>query len=287
MPLMLRRLLLLFALLLAAPALALPAMWQVGSGKRQIIIYGTVHALPQGADWFSPKAEAAFNKADAIVLEMVPPAELGELSGLINQVGMLPAPVPVADRIPADLRPRYAALIRRESVPWRALDAMKSWLAAITLVQLELLSVGIDPAAGVDVTLAARARSAGKRMIGLETARGQLELFDDLPEAEQRLLLASAVDESGRSATRIKALLDAWAAGDVARIRADFDDSSLSPELEQRLFTRRNAAWVDWMKQALKQPGRYFMAVGAAHMDGPNSIIAMLQARGVKVRRVE
>jgi hypothetical protein len=123
--------------------------------------------------------------------------------------------------------------------------------------------------------------------VGLETAEGQLGLFDHLPEPEQRLLLGSAITDAGGAQDEIRALLKAWEAGDVERIRAEFDDGSLSPELEAVLLTRRNQAWADWLAKRAAQPGAVFVAVGAAHMAGPNSLIALLQARGLTVRRVE
>lgn len=284
---MLRRLLLILTLLLAAPVWAIPAMWRVGSGRSQITLYGTIHALPKGTDWFSPKASAAFAKADTLVVEMVAPQQPGAMAAVIRQIGMLPAPVPIRDRLPQDQRARYDAMVKASNLPLAGLDGMKSWLAAISLVQIEMLSAGIDPAAGVDVTLIARARDAKKTLLGLETARGQLEIFNGLPETEQRLLLASAISESGEGRAQMRALVAAWAAGDADRILKDFDDASLSPEMEARLFTNRNRAWADWMQLALKRPGRRFMAVGAAHMAGPHGLIAMLKARGIKVKRVE
>jgi uncharacterized protein len=278
---------LLLCVWLAAPAAAVPALWQVGQGKSRISLYGTIHALPPGTDWFTPKARSAFTRADTLVVEMVAPAEPGAMAGIVQQIGFLPAPVPIRDRLPDDQKPRYDALVKASNLPLGQLDRMKSWFAAVSLVQLEMLMAGIDPAAGVDVSLIARARDAKKRLIGLETARGQLEIFNGLPEAEQRLLLVSAISESGEGRAQMRALVAAWVAGDVERILKDFDDASLSPELERRLFTARNEAWVAWMQAALKTPGRRFMAVGAAHMAGPSGVIAMLKARGIKVRRVE
>lgn len=283
----LRRLFLLVLLALAAPAWAIPAMWQVGSGRSQITIYGTIHALPKGTDWFSPKARTAFGKADTLVVEMVAPDEPGAMAAVIRQIGMLPAPLPIRDRLAEDQRARYDAMVKASNLPLAGLDGMKSWLAAISLVQIEMLVAGIDPAAGVDVTLIARARTAKKRLVGLETPRGQLELFNGLPEAEQRLLLSSAISDAGESGKQMQALVAAWVAGDVERILKDFDDASLSPALEARLFTNRNRAWADWVQAALKRPGRRFMAVGAAHMAGPHGLIAILKARGIRVRRVE
>ena len=281
------RLFLLFALLLAAPAGATPAMWQVGSGRNQVIIYGTIHALPEGTDWFSRRARAAFARADTLVVEMVAPQQPGAMQQVVRDIGMLPVPVPIRDRLPPEQRARYDAMVKASNLPLAGLDGMKSWLAAISLVQIEMVTAGIDSAAGVDVTLIARARAARKTLIGLETPRGQLELFNSLPELEQRLLLASAISNSGESAVQMRALVAAWLAGDAERILKDFDDASLSPELEKRLFTDRNAAWAKWVQAALKRPGRRFMAVGAAHMAGPRGLIALLKARGFKVRRVE
>lgn len=282
-----RRILLLCCLALAVPAWAVPALWQVSNGKGTLTLYGTIHALPPGQDWFSRKARAAFNRADTLVVEMVAPDDPAEMAGIVQALGMMPAPVPIRDRLAADVRPQYDSLVRSSDFPLAGLDRMKSWFAALSLVQLEMLAGGIDPSAGVDVTLIGRARAAKKRLVGLETPRGQLELFNGLPEAEQRLLLASAVTDAGQSRSAMRALIAAWSAGDVERIRKEFDDSSLSPELEIRLFRDRNAAWAAHVSTALKANGRHFMAVGAAHMAGPDSLITMLEARGFRVRRVE
>lgn len=287
---LLRRLLLGFALLMAGQALAVPAMWQVGQGNRVVTIYGTVHALPKpepGRDWLTPAAARAFGTADALVVEVVFPENPAAMQAKTLQIGLLPAPVPIMDRVPADLRPRLAALVAQSGLPAAAFDRMKTWLAAITLVQMEIVRAGLDPGAGVDVTLVAKARAAGRKLIGLETAEGQLRLFDALTEADQRLLLASAIADAGDAGGQMQALVAAWNAGDVERILKEFDDSSLSPGLYQALFKRRNAAWADWVQAALKRPGRHFMAVGAAHMAGPDSLIAILESRGFKVRRVE
>lgn len=282
----LRRLFLLFWLIVAAPVLAVPALWTATKDGRTLTLYGTIHALPAGTDWFTPNARAAFAAADTLLVEMVAPEDPAAMAAVVQDIGFLPEPVPIRARLPDDLKPRYDAVAMASNLPLANLDRMKSWFAAISLVQLEMLMAGIDPAAGVDVSLIARARAAGKTLAGLETPRGQLELFNGLPEAEQRLLLASAVNDVGQSKSAMLGLIAAWSAGDVERLRKDFDDSGLSVEMERRLFTNRNAAWANHVDR-LRGRQRVFVAVGAAHMAGPDSLIAMLKARGFKVERVE
>jgi len=284
---LLRRLFALALLLLTAPVLAVPAMWQVGEGDRTVTIYGTVHALPKGQDWLTPAAATAFAAADDLVVEVVFPEDPKAMAGPMMQMALLPAPDPILARVPADVQPKLQALLQRSGLPPAAFDRMKSWFAAITLVQVEMARAGLDPSAGVDVTLVAKARAAGRKLVGLETVEGQLGLFDRLPRADQNLLLVSAVGDAQDAAGQMQALVKAWEAGDVARILKDFNDASLSPAMYDALFKRRNTAWADWVQAALQRPGRHFMAVGAAHMAGPDSVIAMLETRGLKVKRVE
>lgn len=283
----LNRLFLLLMLALAAPALAVPALWQASRNGRSITLYGTIHALPPGDGWFSPRARAAFAAADTLVVEIADPDEAGALAADPAFSGLLPRPVPIRERLPAALRPQFDRMVAQGRVPATALDPLKSWLAALTLLQLDMARAGIDPNAGVDVTLIARARDAGKAIVGLETARAQLDLLDRLPEAEQRLLLASSIEDSGQSDKELQALVQTWLAGDAERILKEFDDSSLSPELHKRLLADRNHAWADWVEAALATPGQRFLAVGAAHLAGPGGLVALLQARGFTVEKLE
>lgn len=284
---MLIRLVFLCLALLAAPVLAVPAMWQVEGKAATITLYGTVHALPKGKTWLTDKARTAFTTADTLVVEVANTGDPVAMAGVVQRIGVLPAPVPLASRVPADVRPQLAAHMQALGLAAANLDRLKTWLAAITILATDMLRSGLNPDDGVDRSLIAMAGAAGKPVVGLETAEGQLRLFDALPESEQRLLLAAAITDAGRAQDEIRALLAAWEAGDVERIRVEFDDGGLSPELEAVLLTRRNTAWADWLAKRAARPGRVFVAVGAAHMAGPNSLITLLQARGFKVRRVE
>jgi uncharacterized protein YbaP (TraB family) len=65
-------------------------------------------------------------------------------------------------------------------------------------------------------------------------------------------------------------------------LNAELDD----PVLHKRLLTDRNARWAQWIDGRLKQPGTVFVAVGAGHLAGSDSVQRQLRKRGIKVRRV-
>jgi len=53
------------------------------------------------------------------------------------------------------------------------------------------------------------------------------------------------------------------------------------------LFTGRNRAWSGRIAAMMEQGARPFVAVGAAHMAGPEGLPALLLAKGYRVARVQ
>jgi hypothetical protein len=54
------------------------------------------------------------------------------------------------------------------------------------------------------------------------------------------------------------------------------------PGLYDALLTNRNANWVRWIKARMDKPGTVFMAVGAAHLVGKDSVQTQLAKEGIK-----
>lgn len=83
-------------------------------------------------------------------------------------------------------------------------------------------------------------------------------------------------------------MLSSWSRGDVPMIARAFNqDMSGSSELAHALVAVRNANWSQWIERRMAQPGMIMVAVGAGHLAGEGSVIAMLQKDGYKVQRVQ
>jgi uncharacterized protein YbaP (TraB family) len=53
------------------------------------------------------------------------------------------------------------------------------------------------------------------------------------------------------------------------------------------LIRKRNAAWADWLTKRLDKPGTIFVAVGAGHLAGEDSVQTMLDAKGLRATRLQ
>jgi uncharacterized protein YbaP (TraB family) len=165
---------------------------------------------------------------------------------------------------------------------------METWAAAFMLLGTQFKDLGLIGEEGVEAVLRKSFIQAGKPIGQLETNTEQLSMFDTLPESAQRSLLEGAIDSPTEMRSQFQEMLAAWVRGDVASIGATFnEDLSGSPELREALLKRRNLNWTRWIAQRMASPGSVFVAVGAGHLAGSDSVVAMLEKNGYQVRRIQ
>lgn len=271
----------------AAPAKPTkPAMWKLSDADTTIYLFGTVHVLPKDLKWRTARFDAAVNEAQELVLEIADQNDQAAVAQVYRRLASSPDLPPVLERVPDDRRERLAALIEKAGLKPEQLNGLETWAVAITIGSSMYRDIGASPGDGVENTL--RGSFGDKPIRGLETTEQQLGYFDTMPEATQRKLLVSMIDDAASAATDFKAMLAAWSSGDTARIARTFDDELRNaPEIAQVLIDQRNAAWADWLKRRLDRPGTTMVAVGAGHLAGKGSVIDLLKRQKLRVQRVQ
>ncbi|TAM57439.1 MAG: TraB/GumN family protein [Rhodanobacter sp.] len=210
------------------------------------------------------------------------------MQALLLQYGLDPAH-PLADKLSPRENAALASAAQTAGVPGgvRTLQIMRPWLAALTLAVTPLLKAGLDPAHGVDKLLKAQMLAAGKPVDGLETAGQQIRFLADLPPAVELAFLRATLHDADQGSTELTELIGAWKAGDTAAI-ARLEDEDLrqrEPQLYQRLLVERNRHWAGKIAAMLQKPGTVFIAVGAAHLAGPDRVQAQLRKLGIEAVR--
>jgi uncharacterized protein YbaP (TraB family) len=263
-----------------------PALWVVKDADTTIYLFGTVHVLKPGLSWFDDGVKKAFDASDTLVLELVMPPD-AEMQKIVSDLGTHPPGKPLPDELPPVEAARMRAALPEYGLSPDALDNSDPWLAATMLSVLPLRQLGYDDKQGAELILTDAARAAGKKIVGLETARQQLGYFDALPLPAQRKLLIETIDDMPRAGSKIDQAVAAWRKGDADGLaRLVNADMASSPEVSEALLIRRNRNWADWISRRMQQPGKVFLAVGAGHLAGDASVQAELAKRGLKVERV-
>lgn len=271
----------------AAPEKVNPPLWEVsGANGEKAWLLGTIHALPAPVDWRSSAVDQAMEAADRIVLEVADIEDERATARAFAELGACRCDLPLRDRLPAALHPAYDRYIARYGINDEQLAVQDTWAAALILAQYAQRSMKRDSANGIDRAVR---RAAGNRPVDqFEGAEGQLRIFDALPEADQRDLLAAVVGGNGDPAAALQRMERAWARGDTSTIeRGTHDDLLADPELRQALLVNRNTAWTRRITAMLKNGAKPFVAVGTAHLVGGDGVPTQLEAQGYAVHRVQ
>ena len=273
----------------AAAPVAHPALWAVADADTTVYLFGTIHLLPDKYQWRTAKFDQAITGSNELVVETIiddkdPTKLMSALTSLAFSKGL----PPIADRVPPKKRAALEAGIAKSGIPRPVFDQMETWAAAFMLLGNQFRDMGLKGGEGVEAVLRSSFTSQGKPIGELESNVEQLGFFDTLPESAQRDLLEGAIDKPEDMNKEFGGMLASWARGDVEGIARTFNrELAASPELEAALIKRRNQNWSRWIEQRMAQPGTILIAVGAGHLAGKDSVIAMLKHDGYQVRRVQ
>ena len=106
-------------------------------------------------------------------------------------------------------------------------------------------------------------------------------LGDGLDADLQELSLKAMLADIDSQALNIETLAAAWRTGDTATMEKLMTDGfDEAPAIAERLLYERNRNWIAPIERCLAEDARCFIVVGAAHLVGSESVVALLRARG-------
>ncbi len=263
-----------------------PALWKVADEDTTIYLFGTVHVLPQGIEWYDATIANALEGSDTIVTEIkMDPASQTKLQELSMSMGMLPSGTTLRSLLNPEQTAAYEAALAKIGAPPAAFDTLKPWLAGLTLSIIPLMQQGYDPNSGVEKVLLAKVGT--KAQDALETPEFQLGIFDGMPTEGQVAFLMESVTGMDEVKPMLDRMVAEWAKGDADKLAAIMNEGMSDPAVAEALLYSRNANWAEWIDTRLDQPGSVFIAVGAGHLAGAKSVQDYLAQKGITVTRVK
>lgn len=264
-------------------------LWRVQGSSGVLYLAGSVHAL--GADAYPlPDAyQRAFDASDTLVEEL----DLNQ-SSVLAAAGLLLTKGMYTDGRTFDtvVSKETVELVqgRLKDIPLLSMDlirSMKPWAVMLMVSAMQVQMAGLDPQLGLDTHFYDKAVSAGKTVIGLETAEYQIDRFDKMPDAVQEKLLRSALAEMESSQKQLGAIVGAWKRGDAASLeRMLLADLRRDATVYNSLVVERNRNWMPQLEMCLARAKPCFVVVGAAHLVGPDGLLRMLQQKGYRLEQM-
>ena len=277
------------ALCVASIARAEPGLWVVKGARSTIYLFGTVHTLRKDQPWASPQVAKALAESDELWLEIPDPEDTRAAQALIAQFGFdrqhpLSTKLPASDIAHLDAAAKSVGLRDGE----KTFEPTRPWLASVMLEDAMLVHAGYDSAGGVERQLLREANRTGKPVRGFETLDQQIRIFADMPPATEVQLLQNTLQDFDQGAAKLDALVAAWLEGDdvaLARIMVD-EIRQPFPALYRTILVDRNEAFAAALTRLVAGSGVKFVAVGAAHLAGTDSVQVALKRHGIAVQRI-
>lgn len=269
-----------------ATPVARPALWKLADKDTTIWLFGTIHALPKGIKWLEGPVAKAFDGSQVLVTE-IPESPPSVLQGAVMKLALLPKDQTLHGLMAKSDADLMDKTLGEYGVPPAALDKYEPWFAALNMVQFPLMKGGYTAADGVEAQLTARAKAKGRPQEGLETVEYQLGLFDSLPQKTQLNYLHGVLINLPKMSSELDRLIHYWSIGNPTKLAALMNEDEDDPKLMEVLLTNRNRNWAKWIKARMAKPGSVFIAVGAGHLAGAQSVQAQLAKYGLRVTRVQ
>lgn len=251
-----------------------PFLWQVKKGDRVGYLLGTMH---MGVD-----AEKLFPQ---LVWDRLKDADRFCMEANIKDPRLVQAVMRQDNStLDAELGPELWKKFQEIVGPSMA-EGFKRMKVSGAASMLAMKGLPMTPP--MDLILETKAKGAGVEVTYLEDAMFQMEILDKYMDLETVRYMIENHDELTSSA---KKMLDAYVTGDAEALDALMNDeeqwkASGGPEAKRVLLIDRNADWVP-KYEALMAKGTPFCAVGAGHLVGDESVIALLEDKGYEVTRL-
>ncbi len=262
-------------------------LWEVETSTNRVFLLGSLHLLKSDAYPLATEINTAYSVSPQVVFEtdmgaMLDPA----VQARMLNMGLYPEGQSLLQNISGDMRIALQKRMADLGLPLEQFVRFKPWFLAVTLTTLELQRLGFSPLNGIDVHYYGRALADEKKIDFFEPIDYQLDLLGNMSADNQNAFLGQTLKDLEIAAEMADDMMRYWQKGQVDKLYSllfkSFEDY---PEIEDRLLLQRNKDWVKKIETMLGEPENIFIVVGAGHLVGPQSVVALLKQKGYKVKQ--
>ncbi len=280
--------LLLIHLGLASQASAESSVWKVQNDSQTVYLGGTVHLLRANDFPLPTEFDIAYQDSTELVFE----TDLESMSDLAVQARLMQqlsygdgrSLKTVLSEEAYSALEMYTASI---GLPLPMLEKFKPGMIISTLQVLEFQKIGFTPM-GVDAHFNSLAANDAKAVGQLESIDDQIGFLATMGEGNESEFILLSLQDLAETANVMDDMIAAWRTGNNDLLSELFVKDMLeeAPEVYDSLLKQRNLNWLPQIEAMLLDADTEFVLVGAAHLVGPDGLLALLESKGYQVSQL-
>lgn len=268
------------------PTLEKALLWRIsGQGLEQAsYLYGTIHMIPAESFFFPGGTEAAFDSASVLFLEV----DLTELEDPAKQMQMLQQSymkddISLSDLVSEEDYQMVKAHFADKGIPLFFLERIKPmFLTVLADNSIQPNSINDGSVKVYEMEFTEMAKEEEMPVKGLETMEFQMSIMDTIPYEDQAEMLVESIRMASDGDSQFDTLVNLYRSQDINALIASVDEDENLSSYDSLLLIQRNHNWIPVMEKNMTESSCFF-AVGAAHLGGPNGVIALLRKEGYRV----
>jgi uncharacterized protein YbaP (TraB family) len=266
-----------------------PAIWKITDPDSTLYLFGTVHLLPDDADWQRNDLRASFDEVGTVYFETPDDAKANLEATLLQQTyGLYDSGERLTDYLDNSALNRLTAAVHNVDLRYEVIVSFKPWLAADILALAAAEAAGFKADNSADAVLRTRAAGDGKVIKYLDDMRTYIEAVALLPDYIQIDTLEGTIKDFDQIGADIRTVNNAWIAGNTDMLDGQLIRATQlkSPEMYKVLFTDRNAKWAKVLDEFMKGDSNAMAVVGIGHLLGEHGLPIHFRELGYDVERV-
>lgn len=253
-------------------------------------LFGTHHLAPLSVFSDNEGAKSGFESAETVVGE----TDMESMTDMavvmqMQQLAVAPADSTLAQLIPTERFAKYESVFAKLSggMPLKMFDGFKPFVAA-NIVTLSLISSnlgGFNAEEQLDGWLQSNGKQAGKKVVTLETPMQQAEmLYCAIPVSAQLKSLCELLDNPDKVMEETRSLNEAYLRGDLETLLklSQEEEDADAAAFNEVILLKRNKEWLSKLPDIMSAAPS-FIAVGALHLPGEQSLVEGLRRLGYTV----
>ena len=263
-------------------------LWLVKTPQnKNVYLLGSLHVLKSEAYPLAKTITEAYRQSQKVVFETDLAALADpETQGDMITLGLYPEGQTLFQNISNEMRRALKKKMTNLEMKLEHFARFKPWFMAVSLTLMELQRLGFSIEYGIDVHFYGKATIDNKEIGFLEPVDFQFELLGKMNVQDQNAFLGQTLKDLDIAAQMADDMLKYWKKGDADNLYAllfkSFEDY---PQIENRLISQRNLQWVKKIEEMMVEDKNIIVIVGAGHLIGPGSVVALLKQKGYRVKQ--